>query len=293
MKKHPQTLIDILAATLVLGLVSLACAKLNLPITQIKTGPTQTEEIQIPTPKESSSGVVLNLEFIAGDLNVSPGNTGNLVSGKATYNVADFKPVVEASGSPYSVRSGDLEMQGIPKVQGDLINKWDLQIANTPLSLNIKAGAYSGSFELGGLSLKNLSIEEGGSDVTCTFSEPNQVEMALFKYSTGASKANLKGLANANFEQMNFSSGAGDYTLSFDGDLQRDAKVKIDSGLGNLTIIVPEGINAQLILEGGLSTANIEGGWVQDGKVYTLSGNGPSLTITLSMGAGSLNLKTE
>jgi len=244
-------------------------------------------------PEESSTGVVLNLEFIAGDLKLSPGNTENLVSGKATYNVADFKPVVVASGSPYSLSSGDLEMKGIPKFQGDFINEWDLQIAKTPLSLNIKAGAYNGTFEFGGLSLENLSIEEGGSDVTCTFSEPNQAEMASFKYSTGASKANLTGLANANFEQMNFSSGAGDYNLSFDGDLQRDAKVKIDSGLGNMTIIVPKGVNAQVTLEGGLSTANAEGGWVQDGKVYTLSGSGANITIALTMGAGTVNLKTE
>ena len=184
-------------------------------------------------------------------------------------------------------------MEGIPKFEGDLINKWDMQIANTPLRLNIKAGAYDGTFELGGLSLEELSIEEGGSDITCTFSEPNHVEMSSFRYSTGASHANLRGLANANFKQMTFNSGAGDYTLSFDGDLQQDASVKIDSGLGTVTIIVPEGVNARLTLEEGLSTVNIEGGWIQDGKAYTLSGSGPTLSITLTMGAGTINLKTE
>jgi hypothetical protein len=55
----------------------------------------------------------------------------------------------------------------------------------------------------------------------------------------------LKGLANANFEQMSFTSGAGDYTLSFNGDLQRDASVTIDSGFGTVNIIVPEGDDCQ------------------------------------------------
>lgn len=293
MNKHSQTLIRILAAVIVLALVTMACATLNLPVTQIKTGPTQTEEIQIPIPEEPSTGVVLNLEFIAGDLKLSPGDTGYLISGKATYNAPDFKPVMETKGSAYTLRSGSLEMEGIPKFQGDIINEWDLQIANTPLSLNIKAGAYNGTFELGGLSLEELSIEEGGSDITCTFSEPNRVEMSSFRYSTGASNANLKGLANANFKQMTFNSGAGNYTLSFDGDLQQDASVKIDSGLGTVTIIVPQEVNARLTLEGGLSTVNTDGGWIQDGKVYTLSGSGPTLTIILTMGAGTLNLKTE
>ena len=161
------------------------------------------------------------------------------------------------------------------------------------MSLNIKAGAYDGSFELGGLSLEKLAISEGGSDVTGAFSAPNNVEMSSFTYSTGGSRMELKGLANANFEQMTFTSGAGDYTLSFDGDLQRDASVTIESGVSTVNIIVPEGVNAQVTFEGGLTTVNAGGGWAQNGSVYTLSGSGPTITITVKMGVGTLNLKTE
>jgi hypothetical protein len=117
--------------------------------------------------------------------------------------------------------------------------------------------------------------------------------MVSFTYDTGASKTELKGLANANFRQMNFSSGAGDYTLSFDGDLQRDASVTIDSGVSTMNIIVPEGVNAKVTFEGGLTTVNKDGGWDQNGTVYTLSGSGPILTIKVKMGMGTLNLKTE
>jgi hypothetical protein len=91
---------------------------------------------------------------------------------------------------------------------------------------------------------------------------------------------------------MTFTSGAGDYTLSFDGDLQRPASVTIESGLGTLNIILPEGANAQVTVD-GLSAVNTDGGWSQNGKVYTLSGDGPALTIIVTMGAGTLNLKAE
>jgi hypothetical protein len=282
----------ILAAALVMALVSLSCG-ISLPVTQIKTGPTQTVDIQVPLPEEPSSGVELNLEFVAGELKLSPGATGYLASGKATFNVPDFEPIVEGSGSPYTLRSGDLDIKGIPNVQGDLINEWDVQLANTPMSLHIQAGAYNGSFELGGLSLEKLSISEGGSDVTGKFSTPNNVEMSSFTYSTGASSAELKGLANANFERMIFTSGAGDYTLSFDGDLQRDASVQIDAGVSTVNIIIPEGINAQVTFDGGLSTVNMDSGWSQSGTVYTFSGSGPTITIAVKMGVGTLNLKTE
>lgn len=282
----------ILTAALTLILVTLACG-FKPPVTQIKTGALQGVEIQVPLPEESTTGVELNLEFVAGDLKLSPGASGYLASGKATFNAVDFGPKVESTGSSYTLSQGDQGIEGIPVAQEDLINEWDLQLADTPMSLNIQAGAYNGNFELGGLSLEKLSISEGGSSLTCAFSEPNHVEMSSFTFSTGGSSLELKGLANANFAQMTFNAGAGDYTLSFDGDLQRDANVTIDAGVGTLNLTVPEDINTQLIFDGGLTTINTSGVWSQNDTVYTISGSGPSLSITVKMGAGTLNLKTE
>lgn len=282
----------ILAAALVLALVSIACG-INLPVTKIETGPTQTIDIQIPMPEKPSNDVELNLEFVAGDLKLAPGASKYLASGTATFNVPEFEPNVEDSGSTYTLRQGELDIEGIPNFQDDFINKLDLQLANTLMSLNIKAGAYTGTFELGGLSLEKLAISEGGSDVTVAFSALNQVEMSSFTYSTGGSTMVLKGLANANFEQMTFDSGAGDYTLNFDGDLQRDASVTIETGASTLNIIVPEGIDAQVTFDGGLATVNVGDGWKQNGNSYTHSGSGPTITMTVKMGVGTLNLKTE
>lgn len=282
----------ILTAALVLILVTLACS-FKPPVTQIKTGTIQGSEIQIPLPEEPTTGVELNLEFVAGDLKLTPGASGYLASGKATFNALDFGPKVESVGTTYTLRQGDQDIKGVPVAQENLINEWDLQLANTPMSLNIQAGAYNGNFELGGISLEKLTISEGGSTLTCAFSEPNNVEMSSFTFSTGGSSLELKGLANANFERMNFSAGAGEYTLRFDGNLQRDASVMIDAGVGTASIIVPEGVNVQLTFDGSLTTVNKDSAWSQNGNVYTLSGSGPTITIMVKMGAGTLNLKIE
>lgn len=284
----------IFTVIVVLTLVSMACGcNLNSTVTNIKTGPTQIVDIQIPMPEEAPTGVALTLEFVGGEMKLAPGADGYLASGTATFNVVDFEPKVEASGSSYTLRSGSMEIKGVPIIEDDVKNRWDLLLTNTAMSLNINAGAYSGSFELGGLALEKLAISEGGSDVNCTFSASNIVEMSSFTYNTGASRVVLNGLANANFTQMTFTSGAGDYTLSFDGNLQRDASVTIDSGVGTVNIIIPEGINAQLTFEGGLTTINIAGGWLQNGQVYTLSGSGPTITFLVKMGMGTLNLKNK
>ena len=226
-------------------------------------------------------------------MKLAPGARGYLTSGKANFNALDFGPKVESVGTSYTLRQGDQDFEGIPIAQEDLINEWDLQLADTPMSLNIQAGAYNGNFELGGLSLEKLSISEGGSTLTCAFSEPNHVEMSSFAFSTGGSSLELKGLANANFSQMNFSAGAGDYTLRFDGDLRRDASVTIDAGIGKVNIKVPEGVNTRLTFDGSMTTINMDGAWSQNDNVYTLSGNDPTITITVKMGAGALNLRNE
>ena len=284
----------ILAAALVLALMTLACGfGSTQPVVKIKAGSIQGAEIQLPLPEPSASGVELELRFIAGKLSLAPGAAEGLASGTATFNAVELQPKTEVTGSSYRLYQGDPADKRIPNIEGDIQNEWDLQLANRPMSLYIDAGPYTGSFELGGLSLEKLTIAEIGSDLKAAFSQPNQVEMSTFTFSTGGSNVELKGLANANFEQMTFQSGAGNYTLSFDGELKRDATVKIDSGMGTVNIIIPKGVNARVTFDGGLTSVKVDAPWQQNGNVYSLSGSGPTISVLVTMGAGTLNLKTQ
>ena len=114
--------------------------------------------------------------------------------------------------------------------------------------------------------------------------------MSVFRYETGASNVKLTGLANANFNNMTFSSGAGDYTLDFTGELKRDATVNLSSGLSNLIVVIPEGVNADVTVEGGLANVSAGSGWHQNGNLYSQQGSGPTLTFIIKMGAGNLTL---
>ncbi len=158
------------------------------------------------------------------------------------------------------------------------------------MDLVIEAGAYNGEYELGGLALKSLTVSDGAADVSLSFSEPNLIEMTELRYSTGASDVRLEGLANANFSTLVFDGGAGNYTLDFSGELQRDATVSIDSGLSDLRIVVPVGVNAIVTIDGGLTDINTSDGWSQSGGVYTQKGEGPTLTIVVNMGAGNITI---
>lgn len=283
MSKH------ILIAILALALVSLACGfSVTLPegIT-VTPGPTQVDEINIPTP--DARGISLTLNFGAGELLLRPGTDDALVSGAATYNMPDFKPIIGVEGGAVSIRQENFQVGGIPNFDG-LKNEWDLALGSAPMDLSINAGAYDGTFELGGLSLTSLTVKDGAADVELRFSQPNQTPMSLLRYETGASNVTLYGLGNANLASLNFSGGAGNYTLDFNGNLQRDAIITIESGMSNVTLVIPQGTRAKMTVEAGLTNVNVPAGWSQNGNVYTQPGEGPMLTFVVKMGAGNLNV---
>lgn len=268
----------------ILTLASLAC---GISVPQPPTPqPEVTEDIKVEYP--DSDEINLKLQFGAGDLTLNPG-ADMLVDGTATFNYDELKPEVNTDGGDVEVRVGDGDVNILPNLN-DLKNEWDLKLGDQPMNLSIESGAYDGTFELGGLSLTRLEIKDGASNVEVSFSEPNPVEMSTFTYNTGASDVKLTGLANANFSLFDFSAGAGDYTLDFSGELQRDASIKIESGLSNVIIIVPEGVNAVVTVESGLSNVNAGSGWERSGGEYVQKGEGPTLTLVIEMGAGNLTL---
>jgi hypothetical protein len=277
------------AVLLTVALVTMACSvTFNTPRRDVKTGPTQTDPINVPAPTGHDSADV-TLAFGAGKLNLAPGAAA-LVEGTATYNVADFKPILTTNGNNIRVESGDLKFKGIPSFGKDIKNEWDLKLGSLPMNLRVDAGAYQGDLELGGLSLQSLEVNDGASDVDLKFSQANLVDMSNLTYKTGASNVRLEGLANANAAKMTFTSGAGDYTLDFSGTLARDVTVRIESGVSSIKVIVPEGVSATVTFEGALTNIDANGAWQKSGKTYTNAGSGPTITIEVSMGAGNLEL---
>lgn len=274
--------VRIISAILVLSLASVACGfTVDLPDGP-KAGPEVTESITVSAPDSEETRV--SLSFGAGKLTLSPG-AKNLVDGTVVYNVEDLKPEIVENGNSIAIKQGNFT--NLPPFR-DMKNEWNLKLGDMPMDLTISAGAYDGTIELGGLSLTSLEVNDGASNVDLSFSEPNLVEMSILRYATGASDVSLTGLANANFSTLTFSGGAGNYTLDFSGDLQQDAVATIDSGFGNLSLIIPDDVNAKVTVEGAALNVNHGSGWSQSGQTYTQEGNGQTLTVVVKMAAGNL-----
>ncbi len=285
--------VKFLTVIAILAFATLACTfTFNRQVQGVSVGSMQTYEIEVPAP-DSDEVSKVSLEFGAGELNLSPGAGGLLVSGTATYNVDEFEPKVIVTDTRVKISQQVDNINLIPILGDEIKNRWVLKLGNSPMDLDISAGGYQGEFELGGVPLHELHIAEGAADTSLSFSEVNPVEMDILRYDTGASRASLFGLANANFKAMDFRSGAGDYRLDFSGELLQNADVSINSGLSSIVIVVPEGTPATVRFEGGLTNVDVGGEWRTSGNVYTLSGEGPELTISIEMGVGNLELRNR
>jgi hypothetical protein len=268
----------------ILALSTMACGfSVNIP-----SAPTPGQEVtdEIAVAGSGSDETRLKISFGAGELTLSPGAEDMLVEGTATYNVPNFKPEINIDGNSVEIKQGEFKSLNV----GDLKNEWDLKLGETPMDLEINAGAYQGRYDFGGLALENLTIKDGASDVEVSFSAPNQTEMSVLRYETGASNVELTGLANANFSTMFFNGGAGNYTLDFSGELEQDATARVETGFGDLNLVIPEGMDARVTVEGGAINVNHSSGWGQSNRTYTQDGSGPTLTVIVKMGAGNVTI---
>lgn len=276
----------------VLLLPALACSiSLDMPefnLERVETGPTNTFTIDELLPPNGEMAV-LRLHMGAGSLNIT-GGADALVAGEIEYNVERWEPEIERQGNRLTI------MQN--RIRGSLptdrvINNWDLQLGDSPIDLSIEAGAYQGTIDLSGLRILDLEISDGASDSRVTFNEPNPERMRTFRYSTGASQVHLIGLANANFEELTFEGGTGNYRLDFSGELQQDARVEISSGLSNVDLVFPEDVSVEVRISGGLNNVSTSGRWTINNSVYSRDGSGPNILVEVEMGLGNLNLDIE
>lgn len=285
MEKRP-----IIFALAALMLATLACT-INVNVPAIQTTDTKTVTISEPLPQGVDLAKV-SLSITAGIFSLSGGANG-LVDGTIKYNVSDWQPVITRNPGQVDIAQGDIhKITGLPTKE--VVNDWSLMLGDAiPLDLTIQAGAYQGVLDLGGLRLKDLTIQDGASQSKVTFSQPNPETLDNFSYKTGASQVDLEELANANASNFSFEGGAGDYTLDFSGNLTRDAQVSIKAGVSNITINVPAATHVIITNQGAISNINTQGTWVVNGSTYETEGQGPVITININIAVGNLKLVHE
>jgi len=270
---------------LALALSLMACTfSVNVP--EVKTGQTRTFEVSEASPpaEEVSS---IKIEMGAGSLNLS-GGADKLVEGTITYNIDSWKPGVTRQGNAVTIKQSTSTSVAIPA--DTYKNSWDLKLGSTPIELTLATGAYEGDLELGGLAITALSVTDGASKSIIRFNEPNAANLEQFSYKTGASDVRLEGLGNARASHIEFNGGVGRYTLDFSGINDNDIAVKMDCGMSDITLVIPENVRSIITINGEMNNTNFTGTWTVKDNVYQSGTAGALIEIEIDMSVGNLNL---
>jgi len=278
----------VIAMLIVLFLSTLAC---SLQGTSYETIEPQIIFIDEDLPQTEQIAELV-FKMSGGKFIITPGADG-LVNGTIKFNVEQFAPQFVRKDGYFEIKpSKPIHIKTFPFKEYE--NTWELGITkNIPLKLTVEGGASENNFDFSGLKLTNLDISQGASETKIYFNQPNLEVIESFSLKTGASSTKIFGLGNANIKFLSVSSGAGDYTLDFSGNLSQDMDVNIKAGVSNFTIIIPPETLAVIHNNGAVTNINTKGTWLVSDNTYSTLNEGFLLTINLNMGVGNVNLYHE
>lgn len=199
-------------------------------------------------PLGEADSLKMTIKFGAGKLDLISGQEV-VFKGNFQYDKSILKPNIQ-----YEIlgETGILTLSQSIKKDLDLPfpykNIWNLKLPpGIPLQLYINTATYSGDIDLTNLQIENLYLNSGASQTNIVFNQPNLIDLKNINIKTGASTIKMLGLANANFNEMNFTGGAGSYTFDFSGNLTKKSKVNIDAGAAKIILKIPSNMGAKII----------------------------------------------
>jgi hypothetical protein len=228
----------------------------------------------------------VSVEYGAGRLFVAPGDANALYKATLRYDANTFKPLTSYADGALRIGIEGGSIKGRNMKSGRL----DLGLSpRVPLDLQLKFGAVQAEIELGGLRISRARVATGASETNISVNRPNPQACSDFKLEVGAAQFQASGLGNLNCETFDVDGGVGDVTLDFNGSWRVDSDVKIDMGLGSLTLKVPHGLGVKVQKEGFLASFDSEG-LIKRGNAYysenwESAGNRISFNIDAAFGA--------
>jgi hypothetical protein len=192
----------------------------------------------------------VTIKFGAGKLDLISGQE-DIFEGNFQYDKSILKPSIQ-----YEIlgKTGILTLLQSIKKDFDLPfpykNIWNLKLpSGVPMQLYINTATYSGDIDLTNLQIENFYLNSGASRTNIVFNQPNLIDLKNINIKTGASTIKILGLTNANFNEMNFTGGAGSYTFDFSGNLTKKSKVNINAGAAKIILKIPSAIGTKIIIE--------------------------------------------
>jgi hypothetical protein len=202
-----------------------------------------------PMGKESSLSA--EIHFGIGNLELSSESSSTLYSLDLEYDKANFQPDVQyTSGSEGRL---SIKLEGTHKVgfrSRTQTNRLRVGLTETiPVEIRINAGVGQARLSLSHLKIKRLDLEAGVGGAKISSYDPNPVECEMIRIRNGVGGMEAVALGNLNFRELDFEGGVGGADLDLTGQWRRDAQVRIQVGVGGVTVRMPREVGVEVDAE--------------------------------------------
>jgi hypothetical protein len=272
-------------ALLLLGAVALAGPA------EAQTWRTMTSARQVT----DRSPLDVHLQYGAGELKVAPAEDRMLYRMELRYDEEAFTPVAEFDQGSRALRLGvtsrEARRRGINVREG---SRAEVRLAKgVPLDLQLEFGAGKAELDLGGLSLRRLSLSTGASETRVGFDVANPIAAERVSIEAGAADLQIIGLGNVGAERIAFQGGVGATVLDFRGRWTRSAEASVQMGLGSVVLRFPRGLGVRLNRSSFLASFDPEGLTRQGNSYYSADWETAAhrLTIDVSAAFGSIQVE--
>ncbi len=165
------------------------------------------------------------------------------------------------------------------------------------LDTKLKAGETS--MQLGGLRLKEFSLNNWAGEVKIQFQEPNPIVMEFLDIHNKVGEMELLDLGNARFERAEINGGIGQIKVYFHGAILDESMAKVDLDIGETEVFLPSDIGVRMFVGsalGFLSQKDIDSSFYRRGRYYITENyktEKRKFSLRITPGLGELNVERE
>jgi hypothetical protein len=241
-------------------------------------------------PASGEQQLTAELSVDIGSLEIGSDKSANIYNLDMEYDRAHYEPDVR-----YDKSGGDgrltVKLEGTHKfgVRNERrTNRVRLMLSESvPLQLNIHTGVGDARLSLSDLQLTELDLESGVGGARISAYDPNPVTCERIRLRNGVGSLDAVGLGNLNFRRLDFEGGVGGASLDLTGDWKQDASMRIEVGVGGVSLKMPRDIGVRVEAEKHfLSGLHLDGFEKRDGEYYSENYDSARIRVSIRVQTG-------
>jgi hypothetical protein len=242
-----------------------------------------------PMGKEKSLSA--DIRFDIGSLEIAGEKEATLYSVDLEYDKTSYQPEMHYQppvGGGEGTFSFRLESNHKVGLRNEHHNRLRLNLSKSiPLKLNINTGVGDARLSLSGMEIARLDLESGVGGSKLTSYEPNPVPCELIRIKNGVGSMDAVGLGNLDFHELEFEGGVGGANLDFTGTWKRDADIRVQVGVGGVTLRMPREIGVRVEAEKHfLSGLHLEGFNQRESYYYSENYDRAKVRVSVRVATG-------